>query len=254
MTLTLAALSVGLGLVYLFVGLIIFIDLKRGWSTMGFSHFGFAVIALAVTCGPHHLEHGLHLAVAGRQPGLLELVTVVVGLPAGAAWVFLRVEAIRGGRGDRFITSTPAWMRRAPQAGVAYLTAVVVLAAAVVVFAPSAAVFTPRMVPNVLLVGFYATIAYYLLRTQLANRPHLGGWSLSGLALSLVFFTCALMHLAWVSYAMAGRYDVDSHGLAIDWLSLPAALYFLWVVRSLYLGSLRDWNRSAAGLANEAFV
>jgi hypothetical protein len=75
-----------------------------------------------------------------------------------------------------------------------------------------------------------------------------------GLALALLFFTCAVMHLAWVSYALTGQYDVDGHGLAIDWLSLPAALYFLWVVRSLYLGSLQDWNHTATGLTNEAYA
>jgi hypothetical protein len=251
MSLTLAVLSIGLGLVYLLVGLIIFIDLKRGWPTMGFSPFGFAVIVLAITCGPHHLEHGVHLAIAGRQPGPLELFTVILGLPAGAVWAYLRVEALRGARGDRFVSGTPAWMQKAPQVGVAYLGTVVVAA---VLVASTGGTITPRVVPNILLVGFYLTIGYYLLRTQLANRPLLGGWSVSGLALVGLFFTCAAMHLAWVSYAMVGRYDVDGHGLIIDWLSVPAALYFLWVVRSLYLGSLRDWNRSATGLANEALV
>lgn len=251
MRMALATLSIGVGLVYLSVGLVIFIDLKRGWPTMGFSHFGFAVIVLALTCGPHHLEHGIHLAVVGRRPGLLELVTVIVGIPAGATWTYLRVEAIRGGRGDRFISGTPEWMVRAAQIGVAYLVVVALVSCAI---ATSGGDFTPRLVPNVLLVGAYLTIGYYLMRTQLANRPVLGGWSVSGLALTLLFFTCAVMHLAWVSYAVTGRYDVDGHGLIVDWLSLPAALYFLWVVRSLYLGSLRDWNRSATGLANEAYA
>lgn len=251
MNAALAVLSIGLGLVYLAVGLIIFVDLRRGWPSMGFSHFGLAVIVLALTCGPHHLEHGIHLGVAGRSAGLLELVTVVVGLPAGAIWAYLRVEAIRGGRGDRFISGTPEWMIRATHASLGY---VVIVAAAAALIGGSGGALTPRVVPNILLVGAYITIGVYLLRTQLANRPLLGGWSLSGLALALLFFTCAAMHLAWVSYALTGRYDVDGHGLVIDWLSLPAALYFLWVVRSLYLGSLRDWNRSATGLANEVYA
>ncbi|HEX8769279.1 MAG TPA: hypothetical protein VF711_00780 [Acidimicrobiales bacterium] len=251
MSAALAVVSVGLGVVYLALGLIILIDLKRGWPTMGFSRFGLAVVVLTVTCGPHHLEHGLHLGLAGRRPGLLELVTVVVGLPAGAVWAYLRVEAIRGGRGDRFISGTPNWMSRLTQVGVAYLATVMVVATAVAV---GGGPLTPRLVPNVLLVGLYATIAIYLLRTQLANRPVLDGWSVSGLALALLFVTCAVMHLAWLSYALSGRYDVDGHGLIIDWLSVPAALYFLWVVRSLYLRSLRDWNHTATGLANEAHV
>ena len=44
--------------------------------------------------------------------------------------------------------------------------------------------FNPDLVPNVLLLGLYGLIGYYLLRTQLANNPSLGGWSLSGVAMT----------------------------------------------------------------------
>ena len=50
------------------------------------------------------------------------------------------------------------------------------------------------------------------------------------------------MHAVWATYAVAGRYQQDGHGLVIDWLSVPAGLYFLLVVRGLYRESLRDWN------------
>jgi hypothetical protein len=50
------------------------------------------------------------------------------------------------------------------------------------------------------------------------------------------------MHLVWAVYAVAGRYAQDGHGLVVDWLSVPAGIYFLYVVRSLYRDSLRDWN------------
>ena len=57
-----------LGLVYTSYGVMTIFDLKRGWRTFGFSHFGMAWIAMAFTCGPHHLEHAAHLAVPpGRQ-------------------------------------------------------------------------------------------------------------------------------------------------------------------------------------------
>ena len=36
------------------------------------------------------------------------------------------------------------------------------------------------------------------------------------------------------------------HGLTVDWLSVPAAVYFVWVVRSLYRGTLTDWNEHGA--------
>jgi hypothetical protein len=52
------------------------------------------------------------------------------------------------------------------------------------------------------------------------------------------------MHVVWVLYAATGLYHFDVHGFAIDWLAVPAAVYFLWVVRGLYRGMLRDWNET----------
>ena len=45
-------------------------------------------------------------------------------------------------------------------------------------------------------------------------------------------------------YTLSGRYQVDVHGVGIDWLAVPAGLYFLWVVYALYRGTFRDWNGS----------
>jgi hypothetical protein len=73
----------------------------------------------------------------------------------------------------------------------------------------------------------------------------MGGWSVSGLCLSAIFPTCALMHAVWASYAISGQYHHDVHGFVIDWLSVPGGLYFLWVVRSLYRDALHDWNEGS---------
>jgi hypothetical protein len=32
------------------------------------------------------------------------------------------------------------------------------------------------------------------------------------------------------------------HGAVIDWIAVPAAVYFLWVVQALYRGTFHDWN------------
>lgn len=227
-----AGLNLLLGLVYMSYGAMTIIDMRRGWDERGFSHFGLAWIAMAFTCGPHHFEHGLHIAV-------------VVGLPAGVTWFLLRVEALAGGRGDRFISGTPRWVSALPALSVVYLVLIVGSAGAVL---SGGATFNPKMTPNVLLLGVYFLIGYYLARTQLRNRAPLGGWSVSGLSLTFVFPTCGLMHIAFVLYAAAGTYTVDTHGLVIDWLAVPAALYFVWVVRSMiYLETFEDWNRSSAG-------
>jgi hypothetical protein len=96
--------------------------------------------------------------------------------------------------------------------------------------------------PNLMLVVIYAVIGYFLWATQIANRPLLGGWSVSGLCLAVIFPTCAVMHGIFALYTMTGAYEPVSHGLAIDILAVPAGLYFLWVVHALYRGDFLDWN------------
>ena len=229
-----------LGVAYTGYGIMTAIEMKRDWRTFGFSHFGAAWIFMAFTCGPHHLDHGLHVVADGRLGGALDLLAVVIGLPVGVLWLGLRIEAFVGGRGDRFIPADPRWLRAAP--GVSGLYVAVVAAACLAVLTG------PRVEPglavwaNVILVGVYVAVGWFVLRTQLGNRPSMGGWSVSGLCLTAIFPTCALMHAVWAVYAVDGRYAQDGHGLWIDWLSIPAALYFLGVIRSLYRDSLRDWN------------
>jgi len=236
-----AASNIILGVAYTGYGMMTAIEMKRDWRTFGFSHFGAAWIFMAFTCGPHHLDHGLHVAVDGRLGGPLDLLAVVIGLPVGVAWLWLRLEAFLGGRGDRFIPGDPRWLVRAVPAVSAVYVAGLVAASAFVLAGP---LVRPGLAvwANVILVGLYMTIGWFVLRTQLANRPSMGGWSVSGLSLSIIFPTCALMHAVWAVYAVAGRYQQDGHGLVIDWLSVPAGIYFLAVVRRLYQDSLRDWN------------
>ena len=242
-----AVLNIVLGYVYMSYGVMTMIDLKRGWRTSGLSHFGLAWIAMAFTCGPHHLDHGIH-AFVDQQGGALDVFAVAIGFPAGVTWFLLRVEALTGGRGDRFLSGTPRWVAALPLASIVYLVTVATAATIILTADDAQTQFGPRYVPNFLLLGLYGLIGYYLLRTQLQNRHVLGGWSLSGLALTLVFPTCGVMHAVHATYAAGSQYAVDWHGLVVDWLSVPAAVYFVWVVRGLYLGSRTDWNEGAEGV------
>lgn len=244
----LAIANIILGLAYTTYGVMTFVEMRRDWTTMGWSHFGAAWVAMAFTCGPHHLFHGIHLAFEQRDPSGLDLIAVLVGLPFGVIWLLLRIEAFVGGRGDRFITGTPGWLLAAPIASAVYVTALG--AAAMQVEAPNGFSLAATVAPNVLLVGIYITIGYFLFRTQLRNHPTVGGWSVSGLSLGVVFPTCALMHGVFILQAATGRYPFDVHGFTVDWLGVPAGLYFLWVVRRLYHDALTDWNRREVALVD----
>jgi hypothetical protein len=234
-----AALNIILGLVYTSYGTMTAIEMFRSRRTMGFSHFGMAWIAMAFTCGPHHWVHGIHMAFEGRAAGLLDFTAVLVGVPAGVTWFALRVEAFRGGRGDRFIPGTPGWIMALPTLAGIYVTAMVAAAIGIGNAQPQEIAVVAA---NLMLVVLYSAIGYYLIRTQLANRRSLGGWSLSGLALSIVFPTCAAMHAIYAFYMLTGQYQFDIHGTVIDWIAVPAAIYFLWVVHALYRGTYHDWN------------
>jgi len=241
-----ALLNISLGIAYVGYGVLAASELKREWRTYGFSHFATAFIAMAFTCGPHHLAHGVHIAFGGRTAGALDLVVVLIGLPFAATWLLLRIEAIRGGRGDRFISGTPAWLVAAPTIGAVYVTALV---AALLSITHGRLHFARTIMPNAVLIVLYSTIGYFLVRTQLRNRGARQGWSVSGCSLAGVFPTCALMHAVFAVYAMTGVYSADAHAFWIDWLAVPAAAYFLWVVRGLYRDSLRDWNQTMGSQA-----
>ncbi|MBV8980589.1 MAG: hypothetical protein JO086_06790 [Acidimicrobiia bacterium] len=240
-----ALTNIVLGIAYCGYGLMTMVEMNRDWDVLGFSHFGAAWIFMAFTCGPHHLFHGSHVALEGRVGGWLDLVAVVVGLPAGVIWLALRVEAFVGGRGDRFIPGSPRWVKILPVIGVVYTVALATAGVYVVVSHGGIADTESVTFANAALVGLYLAIAYFVGRTQIRNHGTSQGWSVSGLSLTIVFVTCALMHGVWGVYSLTGQYGHDVHGLVIDWLSVPAACYFLWVVRGLYKDSLRDWNTRA---------
>ena len=244
MRIAVGLVNVGLGAIYTSYGLMTIVDLKRGWRTNGMSHFGLAWIAMAFTCGPHHIDHGLSVLYENGPAGSLDLMAVLVGAPAGVTWFLLRVEALGGGRGDRAVSGTPQWLR-----AVAWLSGIymAVFIASVAYTVRMSQHFTPRFTPNILLLGIYCVIGFYLLRTQITNRAVTGGWSVSGLALTIVFPTCGAMHALQAAYTVSGLYSASWHCLTIDWLAVPAAIYFVWVVRSLSLGSMTDWNLGAQG-------
>jgi hypothetical protein len=242
-TVAVGVANIVLGLVYCQYGTMTLIEMRRHWDRMGFSHFGAAWIAMAFTCGPHHLVHGVHLLTGGTATGSLDLVVVLIGFPAGVMWFLLRVEAFRGGAGDRTIKGDPPLVLALPTLAGVYLGVLVTILLGT---GSLASENLAAVVPNLLLVAVYTTIGYFLVRTQVANRRPLGGWSVSGLALAVIFPTCAVMHAIYAYYALSGRYGPALHTTVIDCAAVPAGLYFLWVVHALYQGTFHDWNGTPA--------
>lgn len=63
MTVLTGLANLGLGLVYLGIGVLIAIDLEGAMRRRGYSHFGVAWLSIMFTCGAHHLVHATHLQI-----------------------------------------------------------------------------------------------------------------------------------------------------------------------------------------------
>ena len=235
MTIVAGILTLLTGIAYTGLGVITAYELIRHRRTRGFSHFGGAFLVMAFTCGPHHLVHAWRHLVAGEAAHAPMLASLAIGLAPGLAFVALRTEATFGGRGDRLIARTPLWMVVLPSLLAAALGAILWESLR---HAGPMDIDLRSLVPNIFLGVNYVLVGLFTARTQLARRPVLDGWSLSGVAMSGVFLTCGMSHL------VAGLLT-DAHvwSAALDNVGVPASFYFLWAVHRLHRSSLRDWNR-----------
>jgi hypothetical protein len=228
-------LSLVIGNAYLLLGVLTGRELLRHRRTRGWSHFGAAFMVMAFTCGPHHLVHAGHLLFEGDVANGIVLAGLLLGMPPAVVFFGLRLEARLGGRGDRFIAGTPAWLFALPAA---LLLAYGALFAAAVGHLAHDGVPSIMLVPNLALAVSFSMVGWMTLRTQTRRRATRGGWSLSGIAMAGVFPTCGAAHLM---HALSSPFDI--HGFVLDVIGVPASLYFLWAVHRLYRASLRDWNR-----------
>ena len=253
MSLVVGLSNLAIGLAYASLGVL------SAWETAslhryrGWSRFGLGFSLMAASCGPHHMVHGWHV-LQGASVSWPMFAATVIGLPAGLTFVLLRLERMWGGQGERIVTATAD--RMAMLAG-AFILATGVLAAGVFVqpgadalwqFVCTSSGLVTRSEPgvdftsltfiaNVFVTVTYGMVGWYLGDCQVRRYLTNGVWSLSGVSLSGVFFTCALMHLV----------DATTHGdsgmLFFDLLGIPASIYFLWVVKLVHNDSVMDWNR-----------
>lgn len=226
-----AALAAGLA--YLGLGLITGYELVSRFRSHGLSRFGLALLLMFLTCGAHHVEHALHVLFEGQVVSGSVVVGQALALVPAVVFVGLRVQALLGGAGERFVTGTPGWFAVLPWLAAAAVGAALALAARDL---PGLRTNTDGW-PSLMLAGAYLLVGVLMIRTQLMRRRARGGWSLSGTSLAAVFPTCALNHLLVAPHAGA-------HLFAVDLVAVPASAFFLWQTHLLYREAVRDWNRT----------
>ena len=248
--------NLAIGLAYIGLGTLgawetISLHRYRGWSRFG---IGFSL--MAASCGPHHLVHGWHV-LQGETVSWPMFAATLIGLPSGLIFVMLRLEAMWGGQGERTIIASPdrvAMLAGAftlvagglaagavAQPGAEALWQVVCTSAGLATRAPAMASgidFTSiTFAANLFVTVTYGMVGWYLADSQVRRYLANGAWSLSGIALTGVFFTCAQMHL--IDATTRG----DNVMLIFDLIGIPVSVYFLWVVKLVYNDSVTDWNR-----------
>ncbi len=248
--------NLAIGLAYAGLGLL------SAWETMslhryrGWSRFGIGFSMMAASCGPHHLVHGWHV-LQGASASWPMLGVTMIGLPAGLIFVLLRFETVWGGQGERLIVIPPnraallagtfaivagllaAWAFAQPGANVPF-QAVCTSAGLAVRDAVTGAgidVASVTFVANIFVAVTYGMVGWLLADHQVRRHLTTGAWSLSGVALTGVFFTCAQMH------AIDATTQGNGLMLVFDLIGIPASVYFLWVVKQVHSDSVLDWNR-----------
>lgn len=223
----------------------------RGWSRFG---IGFAL--MAASCGPHHLIHGWHALREGDSSWPMLAVTLM-GLPAGLIFVGLRFETALGGAGDRPFGSSRYWAislvaafavavgwltgwtlaRPAPVFASQAICTVLGLSTRTAVAGVGLDLDSLILPANLFVVVTYGMVGWCLADYQVRRHVAKGDWSLSGVSLAGVFFSCALMHLIYATT------ELHPAILPFDLLGIPASIYFLWIVKRVHSDSVVDWNR-----------
>jgi hypothetical protein len=252
MRLLIATAELMIGLAYTGLGVLTTYELLSNGRTRGFSQFGAAFALMAFTCGPHHLLQAGVTMTSTAPPSIEMAGALLIALPPGLVFIALRLEVLGGGAGDRTLRRMPSLL--------AVLLVVVAAAAGAIIAAALDRPIEIRPVfaiSNAVLIASYLAVGWYLLETQIRRHAASRTWSLSGVALGFIFPTCALSHAAHVLTAH-GQHSVHAltgHTVVLaptgwaqalvvlDTVGLPAAIWFLVVVRRLYRAGLHDWNR-----------
>lgn len=204
--------------------------------------FGFALSALTVSIAAHFTVAAVVRpdevpTAEGPQVAALTLTLLPV-----AVFFWLRIEAYLDGPGDRFHDGRSGWISLLPTAVAGGAGAVLTTAWMNPPRWESGSVDVAMrwlgVLPTLLVGATFLAIGWSLMRGQQFRRAVLGGWSLSGLAVTLAFPTAAL---AYATHALTVRPTLVSS--LVDWLGVPAAVWFWRECRRLTGTSERAAHR-----------
>lgn len=217
-------LSLALGLIAVLLASQALIESTRSLRLVGRRRFGLALSAFGATTAVHYFVLGVSGSgpasdAAGPQLAALLLTLLPVGV-----FCWLRVEAYLDGPGDRIVDGTPGWIAVLPSMAAGAAGAVLISAWRNPPPAGSGAGVAAQwlgILPSILLVATFSAIGWSLIRGQQTRHAVLGGWSASGLAVTLIFPTGAVVY---ATQALTVRPTLTSS--LVDWLGVPAAVWF----------------------------
>jgi hypothetical protein len=199
--------------------------LRRRSRPASSARFGLAFLLVSLTAAPYLASFGVRLLTdADSVPGALVIASAMPLLPL-LLFAGLRIEAQTGARGERFIPGIPTWLPAVPLTWATVAGAVGWIALG---DARASGVDALALGVEVLVLLLSLAVGSVLLHAQVERRRLLGGWSMSALSLTALFPAFGFFHA--MSGLLARPGDIE---LALAALAVPAALYFLWVVRRL---------------------
>lgn len=226
MGLVVGALHIVLAVGLLFaVGLLTYIDLRRlgpeapKWAR----HYGWGLIAVAVTLAAHDIVHGAHLLL-GRSPyKFLDLITTCVALPPLLLWTWLRTRAFYGRSGDMY-SRVPCVLSSVFDISVGLYVGALVMTMGL--WFKSADDLALVAAPQLVLVGLLWWICSWMWRTQHQRVCATGVLSTSGMCLTMMFLTMGASRSVYAYRVLEGSFPTDWYVSVIDGCGAIAVLAF----------------------------
>lgn len=221
----LSLLHLGVGCIALLLAALAAVESTRSARLASHRRFGLALSALGIATAAHYGYAAFARPDQAQAAEPAHVAAIAILLLPVAVFFWLRAEAYLDGPGDRFHEGRPGWVMLLPGAVSCAAGAVLITAWMNPPLSPSGsedvALRWLSVLPTILVAATSLAIGWSLMRGQQTRRAVLGGWSLSGLAVTLIFPTSAV---AYATHALTVRPTLM--GSLVDWLGVPATLWF----------------------------